>query len=275
MKPFRADYHTHCCFSPDTGGTLPTQNIDAALAKGLDALMFTDHCECNTHTGTCPFPKPWPDMDYEHYFEYCSSLKGKYPIQLGVGIEIGQPLQGLEYAEKMVSVKPWDMILASNHNIVGEPDFCLMEYEGRDLDDICNRYFAELYDIVKWGKFDVLSHLYYFIKYISVKNLPEIDFTRFNDAISEIFKLLIQTGKGLEVNTSCMPIKQYGKPVPNLVHLKMYRELGGELITIGSDSHKGADIGTGIDETIEFLKEAGFRYVASYEDRKPTLRPIA
>ena len=72
-----------------------------------------------------------------------------------------------------------------------------------------------------------------------------------------------------------MPIKQYGRPVPNIEHLKLYRDMGGELITVGSDSHKGADIGTGIDEALKILKEAGFKYVASYEARKPTLQPIA
>ena len=150
-----------------------------------------------------------------------------------------------------------------------------MDFTDKDTDSLCKRYFAELYDIVKWGKFDVLSHLYYFIKYIAVKDLPLIDFTKYNAEISEIFKLLIETGKGLEVNTSCLPIRQYGRPVPNFEHLKMYRDMGGELITIGSDSHRGADIGTGIDETVELLKAAGFKYVASYEARKPTLRPIA
>ena len=100
-----------------------------------------------------------------------------------------------------------------------------------------------------------------------------MDLTRHQEAIDQVFRALIQNGKALEVNTSGFRQK-IGRALPDLPLLRRYRELGGELVTIGSDAHSTKDLGRGIDEGMDLLKEAGFRYLAVYERRRPILLPL-
>ena len=100
-----------------------------------------------------------------------------------------------------------------------------------------------------------------------------MDLAKHQEAIDQIFRALIDAGKALEVNTSGYRQK-IGRPLPDLPLVRRYRELGGELVTLGSDAHSTQDLGKGIEEGMEMLQEAGFRYVALYEQRKPILLPL-
>ncbi len=272
MKPFKSDCHIHSRFSPDGRGTEPEAVAAAAVEAGLDGICFTDHCECNDNVSIPPeFPR-WPALDHEEYFKTISALKGKYPLKISVGVEIGQGTQGLEYAQRYIDSHPWDFILASNHNIRNEYDFSYMDYTDKDIDDLCRRYFEELYEVVEWGQFDVLAHLFYFIRYVYRAGY-EIDINNYNGMMADIFKLLVSTGKGMEINTSSIA-GPYGKTIPGLEQLKLFRQLGGEIITIGSDAHVPQNVGLGGDLAREMMREAGFKYVAFYESRKPQFMPI-
>lgn len=90
----------------------------------------------------------------------------------------------------------------------------------------------------------------------------------YEDIIKEIFATLIKNGKGIEINTSGLRQK-IGKPLPDLYYVKMFREMGGEILTIGSDAHCTADLGKGINEGIEIAKQAGFDKVAFFKKRTP------
>jgi len=277
MKPFRSDCHMHSRFSPDGQNpegirTEPESMIASALEKGLDGICFTEHCECNDNVSIPPqFPK-WPSLDADGYFSTLSALKDKYPLKIRIGVEIGQGTQGPEYAHRYINDKPWDFILASNHNMKGEYDFSYMDYTDRDLDELCERYFKELYEMVQWGQFDVLAHLYYFIRYFYAAGY-EYDIGKCNYMMADVFRLLAEKGKGMEINTSSFN-GPYGKPIPGLDQLKLYRELGGEIVTIGSDAHYPENVGLGGDIARELMREAGFKYVAFYDDRKPSFMPI-
>ena len=54
--------------------------------------------------------------------------------------------------------------------------------------------------------------------------------------------------------------------------LNIYKEVGGELITVGSDAHRTENVGRGVPEAYALLAQAGFRYVTLYEKRQP--RPV-
>lgn len=78
--------------------------------------------------------------------------------------------------------------------------------------------------------------------------------------------------KGIEVNTSSY------KDSPGVVTagydiqlLKRYRELGGEIVVLGSDAHSPEYIGYKFENFKEILLQAGFRYIAHFESRKPVL----
>ena len=121
--------------------------------------------------------------------------------------------------------------------------------------------------MVKWGQFDVLSHLFYFIKYMPLEKALSF-IQKYNYIIFDILKECINKGIGIEVNTSGLR-SGLGITIPNFEYLKTYRKLGGELITIGSDAHKAQDIGSGCLEAISMIKDAGFKYISQYVNRNP------
>jgi histidinol-phosphatase (PHP family) len=100
------------------------------------------------------------------------------------------------------------------------------------------------------------------------RNGIEADISRFDDIIEESFRMLIQNGKGIEINTSGFR-QGFGSAFPDLKYVKMYRELGGEILTIGSDSHTVEDIGANVADGAEIASAAGFRHLTYFKERKP------
>ena len=198
--------------------------------------------------------------------ETIDSLRQISPIKVGLGIELGQATFALDAAQKALSAYDWDFVLGSLHNIEGGTDFYYVDYRSADIEKLTSLYFKDLYDLVKWNGFDVLSHLYYHLRYIYRQGL-ELDIKKYETEIREIFKLLISNGKGIEVNNSSL-YDAFGDVIPGLYFLKIYREMGGEIITIGSDAHVEDRVGLGVDYAVGLLKEAGFKAISSFEKRK-------
>ena len=95
----------------------------------------------------------------------------------------------------------------------------------------------------------------------------------YKDQIVEILKIIIENGKGIEVNTS--GLRQSSKKcLPDLDIVSLYKELGGEIITVGSDAHTAKDVGKGIKEGLDLIEAAGFNYVTVYNERKPIMIKI-
>ena len=142
-----------------------------------------------------------------------------------------------------------------------------------ELHKLLESYFLEINELCKWGKFDVLGHLTYCGRYMKIRHNIEPDFTPYEDIIYDSLKTLAENGKGIEINTS--GIRQgYGSPFPSLKYVKMFREVGGEVISIGSDAHKVADLGSNIADGTEIAKLAGFDHVCYFKNRKPNFIKI-
>lgn len=276
-----ADLHTHTNFSPDAEST-PEQMCGRAAELGLAAYAITDHCDCNfwyplenCESTTATDAEMYGAGEYANASIDCqTALKEKYSGRLNLlcGIELGQPLQNPERAEEIASRPELDFIIGSHHQNAGENDFYWIEYDKLDSSEIyrlLDDYFCQVYEMSKWGKFDVLGHLTYPLRYICGEYGIDIDMKRYDDVIREIFCTLIHSGKGIEINTSGLRQK-YGLTFPTLDYIKLYRELGGEIITLGSDAHCAADIGKGIFEGAELAKAAGFKYISYFKERKPT-----
>ena len=89
---------------------------------------------------------------------------------------------------------------------------------------------------------------------------------RYRDQIREILRLAIDSGRGIEINTWKGQTLAAWRPL-----LKDYKELGGEILTVGSDAHAPDPLGRGIREAYQLMQDCGFRYVAVYHQRKPEL----
>ncbi|MCR5816136.1 MAG: histidinol-phosphatase HisJ family protein [Ruminococcus sp.] len=275
------DSHTHSSFSPDADkGTDIEKMAQQAASSGLDYITVTDHCDCN-------YWLPESECDYKEYpkedsimfgardyallsIEKALSLKSEY-MNLLCGIELGQPLQNPQAAERILSCEGLDFVIGSLHMNAHKPDFYYMQYDKMDISEInalLSDYFTELLEMCKQGGFDSLGHLTYPLRYIEGEFGITPDMSAFDDIIREIFRTLIENGKAIELNTSGFR-QRYGRPFPDEHYLKLYRSLGGELITIGSDAHRLTDIGAGLKEGCELLKECGYRYITLFKGRKP------
>lgn len=262
---YRHDFHLHSRFSPDSSAD-PGKIIKTAEEKGLEHIIFTEHCESNLNQAM-PEGKPvWPPLDIKAYTETIEELRNKANIKVGIGIELGQATLAPEAAEKALEAYDWDIVLGSMHNLKDGIDFYYIDYLKEDLNKLTAEYFEALYGLAVWNGFDVLSHLYYHLRYIYRQGL-ELDIKKYEAEIRDIFRVIINNGKGIEINTSSLG-DAFGDVIPGLYFLKIYREMGGEVITVGSDSHVEDKVGSGFDYSSELLKEAGFKAVASFEKRR-------
>ena len=194
-------------------------------------------------------------------------------LLVNVGIELGQPTYDKPTSEYIINRFNYDQVIGSIHNLRDMPDFCELTFEGYDVHKLLDEYFDEELELAQWGKFDTLAHLTYPLRYIVGDQGYKVDLNRFSDKIDAILKTVIEKGKALEINTSGYRQK-IGRPMPDADILKRYKDLGGELITIGSDSHFAEHIGAGIDKGMQMAVECGFNSIALFQQREPVLIPI-
>jgi len=274
------DCHTHTQFSMDSEADI-SSCIKRACELGLAAYAITDHCECNawyTEEHYSAADKKLCDYfnyaaDFENSVSAVTALKEQYAGKLNLicGVELGQILHDKEVAQKVNSDSRLDFIIGSAHQIANEKDFYYIDYTERTMDeiyDLLERYFKEVYDTCRTGLFDVFGHLTYCLRYMKQRNNICPDISRFDDIIAESFRVLAQNGKGIEINTS--GIRQgFGATFPDLKYVKMFRDLGGEILSIGSDSHTVEDIGADVNKGVETAASAGFTRLAYFRKRKP------
>lgn len=265
-KQLRMDVHTHSRFSPD-GVDDPSKMARQAANIGLSVWTLTDHCEAN-------------DPDKEGYRARCrDSFRaveelqscGKFPgLTILKGIELGQAMQDTAFADEILNAHAYDFVIGSLHNSANRDDFWCADYNdpALDLPQMLLEYYTEMLAMVRHNRLDVLGHLTYPLRYITGEHGISVDMAPYGDLIDEILKTLIQNGKGIEINTSGLRQK-LGLTMPHKPYLMRYRELGGEIITVGSDAHCTGDMGKGVIEAYALLKECGFSYAAYFAARKP------
>lgn len=262
------DMHVHSHFSSDSSEQ-PEAIIETAIAKGFSYVYFTDH-----HDMDFPANKNEPNMDFQldfdAYIKKLFELREKYRdrIEVRLGVE-----QGIcpEIAPRIATLSnqyPFDFIIGSSHltSLTNGDPYYPEYYAGKTNTEAYREYFMSEVDNVKLTDgFDVYGHLDYAVRYCPDPTF-EYNFKDYQDIFEVLLKDLIDKGKGIEINTA--GITKIGYPHPHIETLKLYKELGGEIITIGSDAHKSEDIGFGFDVAEELLKTIGFRYYTVFQKRK-------
>lgn len=270
----KADCHTHTNCSPD-GHDSVLQMCQRANGLGFSYYAVTDHCECNDYQGRqkgFSFAQGLR-RSFQEIGEAAKQFEGEMTVLKG--LELGQAMQDMAAAEDALD-RAYDFVLGSVHNIRGHEDFYYMNY--KDMTDeyisgLLTKYFNEVLETVQWGGMDSLAHLTYPLRYIPGNHERFIGESCHQKEIEAIFAALIEREKALEINTSGF-FKEMGTSLPDLPLLKRYYEMGGRLVTIGSDAHCAADLGKGIDAGYQTLLEAGFKEYAVYINREPVLVPI-
>lgn len=265
---FASDCHNHSNCSPD-GHHSPQAMADRARDLGLYAYTLTDHCECNQY-----------EEQYRDRCEAAWHAMEQLEIPQGLtflrGVELGQATQNMAGAKEAVARYPYDFVIGSLHNLRDKPDFYYMDCKSmtpHELDALLDGYWDELLEMIGWGGFDALGHLTYPLRYIQGEQGVPVDLARHSDKIDAVFTALIKKGIALEVNTSGLHQK-LGETMPGPALLARYYDLGGRLLTFGSDAHRTEDLGGGIDKAMEQARSIGFTEYAVYKQHTPMMLPL-
>lgn len=268
----KADFHLHSSFSGDS--TAPMEEmIKQAISLGLTYLCFTEHNDFDY-----PTPPGNKESVQENVFlvntdSYLYDFirfreQYKDQIQLLFGVELG--LQPHLLRENAVYARSYDFdfIIASSHVCDHRDPYYPPFYEGRSEEEAYRSYFNSIIENVrKFDNYDIYGHLDYVVRYGPSRD-KDYSYEKYKDLFDTMLSLLIGNGKGIEVNTG-----GYRKGLKELHPctdvLKRYRELGGEIITVGSDAHEPGHIGADFEVAAQILKECGFQYYTIFRGRQP------
>lgn len=259
------DYHMHSNFSADCE-TPMEKTVERAIELGLKEICFTDHIDYD-------YPdKDWIfEFDLKEYDKKIKEVQERYRNQIRIkkGVEIGLQPHILQRYEDMMEQEQFDFVICSLH-ATEKKDLHFGEFfEGKTVDEAYEIYYTELLTCVRdFKEFSVLGHVDLVKRYTKEKSK-----NNFHHIIKEIFAEIIPAGKGIEVNTSGY---RYGleSGMPSLDILKLYKDCGGEIITLGSDSHVVDTLAVEFPLAIAHLKEAGFKYICTFTDGKPEFHYI-
>ena len=263
---YLADFHTHSRICPDASCSMAEMAL-AAADKGLQEICFTDHLEpVNWYTQVPRDPFDWQALLAE-YREALEAAGDRIRIRLGV--ELGDAPRDTAHIERLMSDAPeLDFIIGSEHMLpadYGWIDLSQFEPAGEaEARAGIAAYLALVAQMARWGRFCVLGHLTLPLRYLNEKRGFRLTFDGFEAEVEDIFRTLIQNGCGIEVNTN-----RGREPLPGAKWLKLYRQLGGEVVTLGSDAHTARDVGCAMRERQALLKECGFTRYCTFEKMRP------
>lgn len=255
------DQHNHSSFSFDSETTL-AEKCRGAVAKGLAGFCMTEHFSVDDLDVSYGY------LDYQAYHREIEICRDRYGDRLwiGRGLEIGKPhldkCRG--ELERQTAGMELDLIIASVHNI-GSKKMRLF-LQGKSREEVYRAYFQEMLAMVRTADFDVAGHLDLAKRY-AFKELGNYALAEFQDLLQDILREIVRRGKGIELNTSGWR-NSVGEPYPSLEVLRLYRQLGGRYITIGSDAHDVENMAGDFERAAQLLRSAGFTAYYRYEKRK-------
>lgn len=271
--PITSDCHLHSSFSGDSDTPMEDMVIQG-ISQGLTTLCFTEHNDFEFPDG----PEEEGSiflLNVDSYLYDLAKYKEKYKdrIRLLFGVELGLQPEVIRPNAVFAKTHEFDFIIGSSHICHKKDPYYPEFFQGRGIEDALREYFESIAEnIRKFSNFDVYGHLDYAVRYAP---RPDKDFSyeQYSDILDGILKLLLEKGKGIELNTG--GVEKYSHAFHFYTGiLKRFRELGGEIITIGSDAHNTSDIGAHFKKAAEILEECGFRYYCIFEKRTPEFHKL-
>lgn len=273
------DYHVHSDYSDDSW-YLMEDVVKDAIQLGLEEICFTDHVDY----GVKPDWKPDEEFEagknkevrnvhYDFYFSELDKLTKKYEKEITIkkGLEFGMQVHTIPQFEQLYQSQDFDFILLSVHQIENK-EFWTGEFQkGHTHRESYDRYYDEMYQLVtSYKDYSVLAHMDLVRRYLD----KEVDMFEYSkDKIVKILKKVIEDNKGIEINTSSVRYGINGL-TPSIEILKLYHELGGKIITIGSDSHKPEHLGFHIKESKKILKDIGYTHFCTFDKMEPIFHKL-
>ena len=272
------DNHNHSQFSFDGGRTSVGKTVNSAISKGLAGVCFTDHCDFFVPPMKAQHEEYVPEVfDVEARNAEIDKVNAKCPQDFHVfkGIEIGVQKSERDKIAAHLEKYSFDEIIASVHYLDDTDPFWGGYYEGKTWRYAYGHYLETLYDEMVWlgDRFDIMGHYDYVTRYAPYPECS-ILYKDFPDILDSMLRYLAENGKALEINTKTYQDFKGRTPVLDNNILMRYRELGGEIISLGSDSHDADRVGFNFERTAALVRSCGFRYLAHFDKRKPVMLPI-
>lgn len=259
------DYHMHSRVSFD-GHCTGAEMALAAQRAGLQEICFTDHLDYDPleQMGVMAFDTAAYNAEYDHL-----EVPG---LKIRRGMEFGMTVDNREQFQKDLTRREFDFVLGSIH-FVDDLDVYFQEFwTDKTVFEAERRYLEATLDCVRIHEdFDVLAHLTYIAKARSHHAPRPVPYGEHRDIVDEILRELARKGKGLEMNTSGMD--RCGGYLPTADYFRRFRELGGEIVTVGSDAHDIRRVGQYSREACDILMDI-FGYVCTFEERKPIFHKL-
>lgn len=261
---YLADCHNHTVCSSD--GSEPLERmVAAAAAAGLSLLCPTDHLDLLGRGGKVLEEWDWTPL-LAQYQRVCAACpKG---LELRLGVELGAPNLYPERTRELLSGTELDLVIGSMHNIKpkhGGLDFIELSYpDGAACAAALDDYFDSLLTLSRMEEIDVIGHIPYVLRYMNGRDGNRITLEPWRERIRAVLKSAADRGAGIEINTNRgRDVEQYRAILAD------FRDVGGEIVTLGSDAHLAADVGKGIAQAADLLRELGFTRYTVYRRRKP------
>ncbi len=268
---YLSDYHVHSTCSPD-GHLTVSEIAKMSIDRGLNEICITDHLDTvYWHPRAPRWDFDWPELQQQ--IRQAQALYGDQ-IAIKIGAELGEAALSFERAEHLLQHAPaLDFVIGSVHMAGAAFDhfdlYFMPEGDESYYHRVIDSYLEDVTAVSRWGKFNVLGHLTLPLRYIEDNYHLGMTFDAHMDQVAEIFSIIIPKGIGIECNTN-----RGNTPLPDAKILKLYRQMGGEVITLGSDAHTAQHIGCCVDRCQQLLKACGFDYYTTFTRGEPIFHAL-
>ena len=259
------DFHMHTDVSYD-GRSSAQQMLAAAEAVGLQEICFTDHLDYDPR-----HPEYKLTFETENY-NLAYDVLSHSTIKIRRGMEFGLLPDNTAQLKADLTRRQFDFVIGSVHFVNGYDIYLPEFWNGISTDQAESAYFEQTLSCVQaHGEFDVLGHLTYITKARANPVKRPLLYKRYREILDEILRVLVQKGKGIEINTSGMDVA--GVYLPTKDYLLRFKELGGQIVTVGSDAHDISRVGQYCREASALVQDI-FGYVCTFKDRTPIFHKI-
>ena len=254
------DFHMHTTVSYD-GHDRPEDMLAAAERAGLREICFTDHIDYDPRDPGHMIR--FETSDYNNAYDNLQSDT----VKIRRGFEFGMLADNADVLKKDIQRRHFDFVIGSAHFADGLDPYFAPFWEGKTIDQAELCYLEQVLACVQaHDDFDVLGHLTFISKAWANPVKRSILYDSYRQVVDEIFKTLIRKDKGLECNTSGKD--PCGVFLPSVDYLYRFKELGGKIVTVGSDAHNAERVGQYCREACRIVTDI-FGYVCTFEDRRP------
>ena len=263
------DMHVHSKYSHDS--RTPVEDSAAyAVRNNIAALAIADHCDIQYYDSHGVFALI--EGSFNEATATAKKFEGKVKILRGV--ELGEAIWDMESANKILSGFDFDAVIASVHAVrykdYTDPystiDFSKMP--PRDINGYMEAYFDEVLKTVTTVPCQIMAHLTCPLRYINGKYGLNVDAKDYEEKITPILKHIIDNSIAMEINTSCVG-SAYDCLMPEPWIIEKFKEMGGHLVTLGSDAHVFENLCKSFDKAISSLKRFGLTSYYYYENKLP------